>query len=166
VGLAEDLLAQAHHLAALDRGRPKQANLRRAISSAYYAVFHLLVADAVLKFIPKKPVGLIPRVGRAFLHGEMKQACFAFKRKPLGDPLLGLVGIVSSELDSLATAFVYLQEARHSADYDTGATFSRAATLAVLLRAESAFSNWHAVEGTEEATVFLAALAFGARWTK
>jgi uncharacterized protein (UPF0332 family) len=167
VALAEDLLAQAHHLAALDRGRPKQANLRRAVSSAYYAVFHLLVANAVLKFIPKRPTGLIPRVSRAFLHGEMKQACVAFKRRPLGDLLQPLLGTtVSSELHSVAIDFVDLQEARHSADYDTAAVFSRASTLAILLKAESVFSNWQVVEGPDEATVFLAALAFGARWAK
>jgi hypothetical protein len=35
----EDLLAQAVILAKIDLKKPKQANLRRAISSAYYAVF-------------------------------------------------------------------------------------------------------------------------------
>ena len=42
----EDLLKQAARLATLDVKKPKQANLRRAISSAYYAVFHLLVDEA------------------------------------------------------------------------------------------------------------------------
>jgi hypothetical protein len=42
----EDLLEQAVRLAMLDVRRPKQANLRRAVSSAYYAVFHLLVDEA------------------------------------------------------------------------------------------------------------------------
>jgi len=42
----KDLLEQAVRLAKLDAKKPKQANLRRAISSAYYAVFHLLVDEA------------------------------------------------------------------------------------------------------------------------
>lgn len=33
----QDLIDQARVLATLDVGKPKQANLRRAISSAYYA---------------------------------------------------------------------------------------------------------------------------------
>lgn len=42
----DDLLAQAEALARLDAKKPKQVNLRRAISSAYYAVFHCLVHHA------------------------------------------------------------------------------------------------------------------------
>jgi uncharacterized protein (UPF0332 family) len=46
VSLAADLVDQAAHLTALERGRPKQASLRRAVSSAYYSLFHLIVDDA------------------------------------------------------------------------------------------------------------------------
>jgi hypothetical protein len=42
----EDLLEQAVRLATLDAKKPKQVNLRREISSAYYALFHLLVDEA------------------------------------------------------------------------------------------------------------------------
>ena len=42
----DDLLEQARILAKLDVKKPKQANLRRAVSSAYYAVFHFLVHEA------------------------------------------------------------------------------------------------------------------------
>jgi hypothetical protein len=43
----EDLLEQAVTLATLDVRKPKQANLRRAVSSVYYAVFHLLVDESL-----------------------------------------------------------------------------------------------------------------------
>ena len=36
-----DLLEQARHLANREPKRPKQASLRRAVSTAYYALFHL-----------------------------------------------------------------------------------------------------------------------------
>jgi len=39
MNLAEDLLEQANHLARRERGKPKQASLRRAVSTAYYACF-------------------------------------------------------------------------------------------------------------------------------
>jgi uncharacterized protein (UPF0332 family) len=42
----EHLLEQAVTLARLDSRRPKQANLRRSISAAYYALFHLLIDEA------------------------------------------------------------------------------------------------------------------------
>ena len=40
-----DLLEQARHLANREPKRPKQASLRRAVSAAYYALFHLLAAE-------------------------------------------------------------------------------------------------------------------------
>jgi len=40
MSLHADLLDQAEQLAQLDPRRPKQANLRRSVSSAYYALFH------------------------------------------------------------------------------------------------------------------------------
>ena len=43
--LHHDLLDQASHLATRETKKPKQASLRRAVSAAYYALFHLLVAD-------------------------------------------------------------------------------------------------------------------------
>jgi uncharacterized protein (UPF0332 family) len=167
MGLAEDLLSQAHHLVALDPKRPKQASLRRAISTSYYAVFHLLTANAALRFIPKRPVGLVARVARALSHQEMRKACQAFKSTPLAEPLLTLVGQLPSEqLRNIASDFIELQEQRHKADYDTGTNFSRKEAKALLATAESIFVTWRRIENTDEATVFLAALAFGARWSK
>lgn len=46
MSIHKDLLQQARLLAILDEKRPKQANLRRAISSAYYALFHYLIDEA------------------------------------------------------------------------------------------------------------------------
>jgi uncharacterized protein (UPF0332 family) len=167
MGLAEDLLSQAHHLVSLDPKRPKQASLRRAISTSYYAVFHLLTANAALRFIPKRPYGLVARVERALSHQEMKKACQAFNNKPLAEPLLTLVGETpSDQLRNIASAFIELQEKRHKADYDTAASFSRNEAEALLAKAESIFVTWREIENTDEATVFLAALAFGARWSK
>ena len=47
MSLAQDLLDQADHLVNMDGANPKQASLRRAVSTAYYALFHLLVDEAV-----------------------------------------------------------------------------------------------------------------------
>lgn len=46
--MTEDLLQQAVGLAKVDARRPKQANLRRAISAAYYALFHSVLANSEL----------------------------------------------------------------------------------------------------------------------
>ena len=47
----EHLLDQAERLAATGTGAPRQTNLRRAISAAYYAVFHRTLVDAFARRI-------------------------------------------------------------------------------------------------------------------
>jgi hypothetical protein len=50
MGLAQDLLQQANHLASYEGANPSQASLRRAVSTAYYALFHLLIEDAAKRW--------------------------------------------------------------------------------------------------------------------
>jgi hypothetical protein len=56
--LHSDLIEQAQHLAKREPNRPRQASLRRAVSTAYYALFHMLISDAALKLVPNSPVWL------------------------------------------------------------------------------------------------------------
>jgi len=76
MGLAEDLLLQADHLATYEGGNPSQASLRRAVSTAYYALFHLLIEDAAQRWqgSPEAHTGL----QRAFSHGPMKNTSIRF----------------------------------------------------------------------------------------
>ncbi|MYF35736.1 MAG: hypothetical protein F4226_02780 [Synechococcus sp. SB0678_bin_12] len=46
MSLAAGLLQQAKDLLALDPRKPRQVNLRRAVSTAYYSLFSLLVEEA------------------------------------------------------------------------------------------------------------------------
>jgi hypothetical protein len=46
MGLAQDLLQQADHLVAYEGVNPSQASLRRSVSTAYYALFGLLIEHA------------------------------------------------------------------------------------------------------------------------
>jgi len=167
MGLAEDLLKQAHFLSYHERGRPKQATLRRSISTAYYAVFHLLVANAAISLVPNKPFGLVAKVSRAFQHGEMRQACMSFHNGDSPESVRTLLSPkVSKDLQFVAATFVALQQLRHRADYDTGLIFTRAQASEAVNRAEALFAAWNRIAKTDEARVFLAALAFGARWSK
>src|SRR5271157_5380665 len=72
MSLHADLLEQAKRLAQLDPRRPKQANLRRAISSAYYALFHLLAWEASAVYAVEP--GMAARINRTLNHAEMKKA--------------------------------------------------------------------------------------------
>jgi hypothetical protein len=78
LALHHDLLEQAEHLVARERKKPKQASLRRAVSAAYYALFHLLVNDGARLLSPTQPPGLSRRVQRAFNHSDMRTVCKGF----------------------------------------------------------------------------------------
>jgi hypothetical protein len=79
MGLAQDLLQQADHLAAYEGANPSQASLRRAVSTAYYALFHLLVEEAGQRWSGSSEA----RTGmeRAFQHGPMKNTSMQFRKK-------------------------------------------------------------------------------------
>jgi hypothetical protein len=68
---AEDLLDLARDIADMDADNPRQASLRRAVSTAYYALFHLLISEATSNW---RQVELRPALGRIFEHGKMKNA--------------------------------------------------------------------------------------------
>ena len=116
--LASDLLEQAEHLSNRESsGPPKQASLRRAVSSAYYAMFHLLASAAAFA-VPPNPPSLRGQVHRALLHDEMKDACKGISSSDRLAAFSRLSGPPSAALIRIATIFVDLQEARHKADYD------------------------------------------------
>ncbi|MGO9228583.1 MAG: hypothetical protein ACLQKA_05140, partial [Bryobacteraceae bacterium] len=62
---ADDLLEQSRHLAQRERKRPRQASLSRAISTAYYALFHLLTTASVSNW---NIIRQRPALARAFEH--------------------------------------------------------------------------------------------------
>ena len=70
------------------------------------------------------------------------------------------VGATPQDLKEVAAAFVDLQQLRHEADYDLGATLSSVAVQANIVRAEQAISKWRAFRLTapDTANVFLVSL--------
>jgi hypothetical protein len=167
--LPQDLLEQARVLAqpTAGRGRPRQANLRRAVSTAYYAVFHLLSADAAAQASPSNPFGLRERVQRSLQHAAMKAAANAFQSNSLPARFAPLIpGPVPPHLASVARGFVRLQEERHNADYDLADQFDRNRVQDLIQEAERIFRDWDVVRNSDEARVFLAALMFWNLWSK
>jgi hypothetical protein len=76
-----DLLEQARHLANREPKRPKQASLRRAVSTAYYALFHLLGIETAKNW--KRPSERFT-VARMLDDSPMAKVCKA-KRDELND---------------------------------------------------------------------------------
>lgn len=139
MALPEDLLEQAIHLAKRDRKRPKQASLRRAVSTAYYALFHLLVSDGVSYWKIERQRSVF---ARSFEHRRMKGVC-----KTCNSP--------NADLQAVADAFVELQQARHSADYDYAKVFTRVEALTHINTVKNAFGQWRRVRDQDFAQDFL-----------
>ena len=108
-----DLIEAARALAESGRGRPAQARLRRAVSTAYYAMFHALAASAADLFIGRKRDPAWHRAYRALEHRQAKIAC---RQAQTGQDF-------PPDIRHFADVFVVLQVARQKADYalDAGA---------------------------------------------
>ena len=164
------LLDQARRLATEGPGRPRQDDLRRAVSAAYYAVFHLLVDAACGRIVGKTRRGRALRdaLSRAFAHGEMASVCDRFATGNVPPPLMPAVPRgVPARLRVVARTFVPLQQQRHAADYDRAITFDRQRVLALIRETEDAVAAWAAVANDASARLaidaFLIALLVGQR---
>lgn len=163
----EDLFAQAELLATLDARKPKQVNLRRALSAAYYAIFHYLVNEACRIQIGTQHAQSPFRhvLGRAFTHVTMKQACASFGGGMLKASVAkglpsGAVGYYSipPEIRSLARMFVDLQDRRHLADYDLAERFTRSDVLIMIENAKRHVTAFAQLPPSDDKRFFLACL--------
>ena len=159
--LANDYLEQARHLATRERTRPKQASLRRAISVAYYALFHLLSDEASKTLVRglRDSNDLQARTARTLDHGAMARACRAFSAGALPSALSFLLPL-DADLRLVAQRFGIAQENRHLADYNLQVTFNRTDTLNFIDQVEEAFDAYERVNQSDAATYFLFAMFF------
>ncbi|MGD0297013.1 MAG: HEPN domain-containing protein [Bryobacteraceae bacterium] len=152
MAFADDLLKDAYHLAGRGGKNPKQSSLRRAVSTAYYAAFHLLIADFVANWaLPEQRA----RLGRMFEHRRMSGAALSFRDKRNPTP-------AESELQRLISQFTKLQNDRYEADYDVGRKWSRSDVENTLALATEIFNTWRGVRNEKVAQHHLMSM-FGAR---
>jgi uncharacterized protein (UPF0332 family) len=158
VGLAQDLLQQANHLATYEGANLSQAALRRSVSTAYYALFHLLVQDTANRW--QGSIAAVSGFERALNHGPMKSSSIQFTKSKWTD-WHGIAQAVPPTLRSVAEAFVELQEERHTADYNNHKqwTFKEVETL--LSTAARAFRNWLSVRTHPMAGNYLLSMLLG-----
>ncbi|MGA3039822.1 MAG: hypothetical protein ABSF54_03410, partial [Bryobacteraceae bacterium] len=133
--LADDLLEQARHLVKREPKRPNQASLRRAVSTAYYALFHLLVSSAILQW---KSVHQRAQMARGFDHGTMKDA----SKKTVNRQFDPGDAAIAGQLKAVAQAFIDLQQNRHAADYSYLKKWSRTEAQSHVDTAAAAFGSW------------------------
>jgi len=155
MGIAEDLLRQADHLATYEGLNPSQASLRRAVSTAYYALFHLLVEAAALRWngSPEAQTGM----QRGFQHGAMKSVSKQFMNQSWRD-WHGIQQPVPLGIREVASAFVDLQDERHAADYDNHEQWTTTDVEKILETARSAFQDWHSISTDPMAGNYLFAM--------
>jgi hypothetical protein len=123
------LIAAARALAIANPTRPSQSFLRRAVSTAYYAVFQAPAGECADLFIGgvPRPGSDWSRVFRALDHGPAKNACTQ------------IAGIgISPEILDFADTFLALQEERYLPDYDPASHYTREDALNLVAQAEAA----------------------------
>jgi len=149
--LPEQLIAQAEAL--LTVSPPNEASIRRAVSTAYYSLFHLLVRDTVANW--REPLDH-PRLARVFEHKQMKAASISLladlSKRPMGESGLTLRWV--------AQAFVDLQQARHKADYDLSHPFDWREAEMLVSQARTAINDWSYVNAEPIAQRYLYSLLF------
>jgi uncharacterized protein (UPF0332 family) len=156
---ADDLLELAKHLASLEPVNPRQACLRRSVSTAYYALFHLLISEATLNW--GRPE-LRSELGRVFGHGKMKSASEGkraeleahFKKHPAPSPELASL----KHLHRVAQTFIQAQQKREEADYDTGTEWNQTSVQKQLDAVAAAFESWKAIREEPVAQAYLVSL--------
>ncbi len=130
-------------------GRPRQVDLRRAISASYYAAFHTVLNAAADEFVgaalrQTREYGLVMR---SIDHAGIKTACSEIiKPTPPAKyaayiPAAGFGGQVMA----FASIFPDLQEERHSADYDSLRRYVTSDAKSVIATATQAIAEFRAI---------------------
>jgi hypothetical protein len=155
MAFADDLLALAQEIANLPSAT-RQANLRRAISTAYYALFHLLISEATLNWARPE---LRPMLGRLFDHGPMYQTSVN-KQSELnvyfkGNPPASPERTVKEHLLTVSKTFVQAQQRRIDADYNMGREVTETEALTQIESVRQAFESWDIIREDAHAQAYL-----------
>lgn len=162
----DHLFEQADRLITSSVGPPRQVDIRRAISAAYYATFHATITAAVDQFIgvtnrDESRYGLVYRsVSHAWLRDlckEVQKSTPSNKFKPyVPDDGFG------PNINAFATAVVELQEKRHAADYDVMIRMNKSDALLAISTARAALRRFEKANKTRR-VAFLSMLLFPPR---
>lgn len=144
---AQDLLRIAEGLArgaiGDGRGRPRQAELRRAISAAYYAMFHALArcgADLLVgttRTSRSQPAR--HQVYRALEHGHARNQCNSRT----------IVSRFPQSVQNFAELFTEMQRLRQSANYDPASSFSRAYVINLVSETTRAVTRFDSADARD-----------------
>lgn len=169
----EDLIALADVLATIDARRPKQAHLRRSVSTAYYALFHFLIDEACRNQLGSQHAQRAFRhtLARAYTHTVIKQACVSYAGGTLKDSVGKVLPknqagqyAIPKAIREIAEIFVELQEIRHNADYDLSERFKRTQVLILVRQVRLRIANFRALPISDDRCFFSLAYGPGKSW--
>ena len=151
----DDLLRQAYRLLGEETEPATQADLRRAVSAAYYALFHLLIAETVANWWR---VSSRDGMARMFEHRVMAKASDK-TADSRALPFTGEDSEVVTKLRTVARAlFVDLQQSRHVADYDNATIWNYRDARDEIAVAKKAFTAWESIRNEPIAQDYLVSL--------
>lgn len=135
-----DFIATARDLAgANSKGRPRETNIRRAVSSTYYALFHCLATCNANMLVggpgANRSQPAWRQAYRGLQHGTARQRC---ERQ-------NIIIKFPDEIQDFAERFVDMQQKRHEADYDPDATFSKSDVIQDITDAEDVIRCFNSV---------------------
>lgn len=147
-----DLIKTARGMMVLGPQQPTQTDLRRAVSTAYYALFHCLAWSGADLLIGPERDSAWHQVYRALEHGKTVQVCNNKQR----------MGEFPESIREFAEAFVILQRERQQADYALEEQYDRLDVLEEIDRAEEAISHYERA-GVQDRRRFVALMLFRLR---
>jgi uncharacterized protein (UPF0332 family) len=153
---ADDLIGAARILLRrepLQRGRLSDARIRRAVSTAYYSLFHFL-CDEATKRVAGSDNTLATRrrvLSRVLTHSGIRAAFDKIRGedvdRSVADFLLGIQGAARPATPifarEMARVFIDAKSKREDADYDRNKTLSEADATILISRIEGAVADWH-----------------------
>ena len=145
---------------------PDNAYLRRAVSTAYYAVFHMLLGAGAERFVGagRANQAAYTLMYRSFNHGRMLDGCRALQASTLKGEFKTALGrdAVSFDMQDVAASFTNFHGHRQKADYDPGSQFQYFDVFDILLSADLVITAFKRVLPAEKTDV-LALLLVGTR---
>ncbi|MDX2269915.1 MAG: hypothetical protein NW208_17565 [Bryobacter sp.] len=151
VEYAQELLDSARRRISIEA--PSRVDIRRSVSEAYYAVFHLLVGEAAVA-ITEDPQ-LAKCFGRVPTHKKLKEVCQIIeKEKPLRftdnwkkEP--------PKELRTIALRVSQLYQRRIEADYSFTIDEESLDAVEQVAEAERTFEDWQRIRHDPTVRAFL-----------
>jgi uncharacterized protein (UPF0332 family) len=144
--------------------RPRQAVLRRAVSTSYYAVFHGLLQQVAGSFVPDRSWKAHVLFYRALEHTKTRERCRRAGQNPLPKEEAAFFEFprFPEELRFFADSFVDLQRLRHSCDYDPEFVLAKSEAQEAVASAQETLIRLRNAD-PESRRLFLAYLLFGLR---